>query len=70
MKKLLTFGFVILLAFCVVSIWTDRNLDFWLSHFKGEQVDCPMWMSVVATIILNGIILAVNIIGEIARYFL
>ncbi len=50
-----------------MSLWTDRNLEFWLSYFKGEQVDVPMWMSVVTTIVLNAVILAGNILSELFR---
>lgn len=50
-----------------ISLWTDRNLEFWLTYFKGEQVDVPMWMSVVVTIVLNGIIFAANILTELYR---
>jgi hypothetical protein len=50
-----------------LSLWTDRNLEFWFTYFKGEQVDVPMWISVVTTMVLNGIILIGNILGELFR---
>lgn len=56
--------------FPLVALWTDRNLDFWCSHFKHHAVNVPYWLALVLTIIGNGFILAANIIGEIARYFI
>jgi len=49
-----------------MSFWTDRNLDFWLTHFKGETVDCPFWLSFVASI-LAPVSLFLNLVGEIVR---
>ncbi len=54
-------------AIWAVSLWTDRNLEFYLSLIKGEPVEVPYWISLVTTIILNAIIVVVNIIGEIVR---
>ena len=51
-----------------ISLWTNRNLDFWISHFKGEAVDVPMWISVVSSIVLNAVIVAANLLAEIARF--
>lgn len=59
--------FFILLILVLVSFWTDRNLDFWLTHFKGHPVDCPFWLSCLVTIVGNGVILLANVIGEVAR---
>lgn len=50
-----------------ISLWTDRNLDFWMTYFKGEAIDVPMWISVIVTIVLNGAAIAGNIIGELLR---
>jgi uncharacterized protein with PQ loop repeat len=68
-----------LFAFCVtvfglvlwlLSSWTDRNLDFWFSYFKGTPVDIPMWISVIATIVFNGPGIIINLIAEILKYAL
>jgi hypothetical protein len=48
-----------------IVIWTNRNLDFWVSHFKGETVDVPLWMSCVASIFESIVLL--DLLGEIAR---
>lgn len=56
-----------LIILCGLSIWTDRNLDFVVSHFKGQPTDVPMWLSALATIILNALALAFNVACEIIR---
>ena len=50
-----------------LSLWTDRNLDYFVSLIKGESVDVPFWLSVVVTILLNAVIVVSNIIAEISR---
>lgn len=62
---------VIFIASCIVlSFWTDRTLDFWVSRFEGVAVDVPAWISVLVTLITNFIMLALNIISEIVRLFI
>lgn len=51
----------------IIAIWTDRNLEFWLSYLKGHPVDVPFWMSFIMTLVLNGVALALNVVGEILR---
>lgn len=73
-------GFVILEIFltllilgCLLGIivfgtlWTDRTLDFWCTYCSGHQVNVPLWISFIATIIGNGVTIALNIISEIVR---
>jgi hypothetical protein len=55
-----------LLIVWALSSWTDRNLDFWLTYFKGETIDCPFWLSTVVTF-LAPVALFLNVIGEVAR---
>jgi len=50
------------------SLWTDRNLDFWFTYFKGVPTDIPMWLSVLTTIILNGAALVGNILAELFKF--
>jgi len=65
----LTLLFMIIMAInAVVALWTDRNLDFWVSHFKGEQTDIPYWLSFIVTMIGNGVILLANVVAEVARF--
>lgn len=52
-----------------LGLWTDRSLDFWISYVKGHEVDAPYWVSLVASIVLNGVIVGLNILSEIARLF-
>lgn len=66
-------GAVIILLLVVVAIygmtiWTDRNLEFAISYFKGVPVEIPTWLSFLAMIVFNAIALAFfNVICEIAR---
>lgn len=64
---LLVLAAIVFALIWVLSLWTDRNLEFWLSYWKGQPVEVPGWLSFLATFILNGIILLANTIGEIAR---
>jgi hypothetical protein len=50
--------------------WTDSNLEFWLSHFKGEAVEVPYWISFVTTLVLNGAIIVINILAELFKFIL
>ncbi len=59
-----------LAAFVGLSMWTGRNLDFWISHFKGHAVHVPLWLDAAATICSGGLIFFLNIAGEIGRYFI
>ena len=65
--------FVVSLYFSVMAalfaglvLWTDRNLDFWLTVQKGAPVDVPLWLSALASIFAPFAVLG-NIVGEIAR---
>lgn len=68
-EMMIVFGIgLVVLIIPVLSMWTERNLDFWISHFKGHAVHVPFWLDVAITIIGNGFILAANLIAEICRY--
>jgi len=54
----------------LLSLWTDRNLEYYLSMYKGEAVDIPYAISVLITIVLNAVIFGLNVLGEILRYFM
>ena len=61
---------IVVLGFLLVvpvSLWTDRNLEFYLSLLKGVAVKVPFILSLLLTIILNGVALALNIVFEIIR---
>ena len=51
----------------VLSLWTDRNLDFWFSYFKGHEVDIPQWLSFCATL-LAPIAIAGNVLMELCKF--
>jgi len=56
------FGLVYLL-----SLWTDRNLDFWFSYFKGQEVDIPQWISFLTTLIAP-VAFVGNILAELFKF--
>lgn len=59
--------FSIIPVLSLLSFWTDRTLDFWVSYFKGINVNVPFWISILSSIFFNVISLGVNIISEIMR---
>lgn len=68
MKKV----FLVLLVIVLVLLgfmckWTDGNLDWIVSKIAGAPRDVPMWLSVIATFLLNGLALAFNVIVYIVR---
>lgn len=61
-------GCVIFIAvIAVLTMWTDRTLDFWCSYVGNHTVDVPSWLSFLVLIIGNGVTLILNIISEIVR---
>jgi hypothetical protein len=53
-----------------LSYWTRRNLDFWITHFKGHAVYVPLWLAALVSLICNAFALIGNVIGELGRYLL
>lgn len=51
----------------LLSLWTDRNLDFWFSYFKGTPVDVPQWISFLTTL-LAPVALVGNILMELFKF--
>ena len=51
----------------LLSLWTDRSLEFWLSYAKGKPVEVPQWLSFVLTVVLNAVIVTANIVSELVR---
>lgn len=68
-RCLLASGIMLLAATIIylLSLWTDRNLEFWLSRIKGMPVDVPLWMSFLTTLLLNGLIVPLNLVSELVR---
>lgn len=50
-----------------LGMWTDRNLEFYLSLIKGTAVHVPFILSWILTVLLNGIILVIDLVLEIIR---
>ena len=74
MKKIKLSGRAAFLAFSFfmgvwvgLSIWTERSLEFWLTLMRGETVDVPFWIAALLTLILNGFIIAINLVAELLR---
>ena len=57
-------GYILVLVLMVC--WTDRNLDWVLSEYKGYEVNCPWYLSALLTIIAP-LTLLFNVICEILR---
>lgn len=53
----------------LMGFWTDRTLDFWLTHFKGEVVDVNFFVSVLASL-TGPIAFFMNVVSEIARAYM
>ncbi len=65
--EILIVGLVLCLLISLpLALWTDRNLDFWLTYANGEVTNCPFLLSWVASV-FGPITITANIVGEIAR---
>lgn len=69
--ELLIAGFILAVValFALFVLWTDRNLDFWISYFKGAPVD----INILWSLLLNftgPLVLIGNVLGEIARHLI
>ena len=60
---------VALFVLCLfgIPLWTEVNLEFWLSQLKGKPIDVPYWMAFIVTVCFNAITLFFNIITEIYK---
>ena len=56
---------------CLVALlfswWTDMQLDYWVSYFKGEQVDVPFIFAFLLNLFLGVIMLVLDVVGEIGK---
>lgn len=52
----------------LLGIWTDRNLDFWVSYVKHTPTDVPYVVAWVASLPLPLTFVA-DVIAEVAKYF-
>lgn len=47
--------------------WTERTLEFWLTYWKGEPVDVPLWLCLLCNFALNALMFGVNVLSEVVR---
>jgi hypothetical protein len=70
-KNELIIPLVFITIFCVLSYyfigWTDGNLEYAVSYFKGREVSIPFWISAVVSIIGSALVFAFNIVCEITK---
>lgn len=66
---------IIILAFAFIAgvsillgVWTDHNLDYWFSQYRGHPVHVPLWLAWLIACLLNGVAIIANVIAEIAKY--
>ncbi len=52
------------------GLWTDKNLDFWASYIKGSEVDIPLYLSFIVTLVFNVVVIMANIVAEIAKFLI
>lgn len=51
----------------LIALWTQRNLNFWLTHFSGHAVHVPFVLDYLLSVLAPAVIL-LNVIAEIARH--
>ena len=64
-KRILIGSFFIAVIIAILFFyipWTDSNLEYALSHFKGKDIQVPMWLSAIVAIVANFIGLIFNLI--------
>jgi len=49
------------------GIWTDNNLEFWLSYSTDSQVYVNNWLSMLIAVCFNAVALVFNIISELIK---
>lgn len=61
-------GFIVS-AITGLAFWTQRNMDFWLTHFKGHPVHVPFILDLLVSIFAPATLIG-NIVAEIARFYI
>ena len=51
----------------LLALWTDRSLDFWCTYIKGSEVNVPYWLSLIVTLVGNGLVVVGNALTEVLR---
>lgn len=65
--SILLVGATMLFLLVIMTLWTDRTLDYWCTQWSGHAVNIPIWLSFLVTFIGNGVTFIINIISEIIR---
>lgn len=70
MNKLVIAFVVCLFASLFVAVWewTDRNIEFLVSKYKGQKVEVNDGLTLVATLVGNGLTIPFNVGVEIYAY--
>ena len=66
-KKLVIIILIMAVPCYFIARWTDNNLEFWLSYFKGIYTPVNNWLSLILTVVLNAFAVLANIISEICK---
>ena len=70
-ELLIVIGIIALLAIIpLLALWTDGNIEWWITYFKNETINIPYWISLVITIVFNVVAMAFNLITEICKLVL
>ena len=51
----------------ILTVWTNRTLDYWFTEWKGEPVDINWLWSLLLSVVGAPIVFVGNILSEIAR---
>jgi hypothetical protein len=51
----------------LIGYWTQLNLEFWLTFYKGQTVEVPYLLALLITVILRKVSLLGNAISEIIK---
>jgi prepilin-type N-terminal cleavage/methylation domain-containing protein len=52
-----------------LAFWTQRNMDFWATHFAGHPVHVPFILDWLLCLVAPAMFTA-NVIAEILRFFM
>lgn len=57
---------MLVLSFTVLPMWTQSNLEFWLSYIKHAPVHVPFWLA-VASVFLGPFNWGANLLMALAQ---
>ena len=56
---------IYVVLFIPISLWTQSNIEYWLSQLKERPVHCP-WIGAAACTVLPPIV-AIDVVASVAR---